>query len=80
MTPTRATPPLAFDGLFFWYTEWVDPTDDRCSRCRGAIAEDSVPLILFQQRRDGATWQARFCERCSEALCSRMTRGGSDGG
>lgn len=64
---TRSTPPVAFDGHFYWYTERHDPVDDRCSKCRELIDEDTVPLILFKDV-DEETWQARFCDACMPAV------------
>ena len=69
----RAAPPMAFDGRFHWYTEWFDPADDRCCLCRGPIAEEDVPLILFKQV-GRATWQARFCDLCTGVVLSFMTK------
>lgn len=66
MVTLRAVPPVIFDGWLHWYTHWFDPADDRCSLCRGPIAENEVPLILFQERRAlGQTWQARVCPACT---------------
>jgi len=66
MPGPRKAPPIHFDGHFYWYTQWFDAEDDRCSKCRGLIDPDTVPLILFKDV-GRETWQARFCDACMEA-------------
>jgi hypothetical protein len=80
MSLKRAAPPIAFDGRFYWYTEWFDPSDDRCSLCRGPIDEETVPLCLFKEiretddrRRKPETWQARFCEACTPIVIRQLS-------
>jgi hypothetical protein len=60
-------PPVHFDGQLHWFTSCFDPTDDRCSRCQGPIAEDEVPLVLFKEV-GRALWEARICERCTPLI------------
>lgn len=70
--PRRAeAPPMHFDGVFHWYTEWFSESDDRCCYCRGPIAEESVPLILWKDVGH-QTWMARFCETCTPRLLARL--------
>jgi hypothetical protein len=68
-----AAPPVIFDGWLHWYTEWFDPADDCCSLCRGPIAEEDVPLILFKEVKvAGQTWQARICEACMPVAFAKL--------
>jgi len=70
---TANPPPVIFDGFLSWYTEWFDPSDDRCSLCSGLIPEESVPLILFKDvPSSGQTWQARICEPCVPVAMGRL--------
>lgn len=71
ITPAAGVPPIQYDGQFWWYTDWFDSTDDRCSRCRGPIGEDDVPLCLFKEG-GAATWQARFCATCTPAVVTLL--------
>lgn len=64
LKPARTAPPIHYDGRLYWFTEWFDPEDDRCSWCLGPIGEDEVPLMLFKDV-GAATWQARVCEACT---------------
>jgi hypothetical protein len=68
--PTPAAP-MSFDGRWHWYTQYVDPADDRCSACRSVIPEDEVPLSLFKEV-GAETWQARFCEACMPAIFAQL--------
>jgi len=67
-----AAPPIVFDGFLYWFTEYFDVGEDRCSRCQELIPEEDVPLQLFNQRRDGSTWLARICESCAPLVISLM--------
>ena len=40
----------------------VDTCDDTCSRCREAVAEDDVPLMLW--KGDGGSMFV-FCSKCT---------------
>jgi hypothetical protein len=66
-----AVPDVVFDGRFWWYTEWFDPCEDRCSSCQALIPEDVVPLILFKDV-GCSTWQARFCLTCIPVVVARL--------
>jgi hypothetical protein len=71
---SRLAPPITFDGRFFWYTDWFDPSDDRCSLCCAAIPEDAVPLCLFKGV-GRKTWQARFCDSCTGTVAKMLVLG-----
>jgi len=63
-------PPMRKDGDLWWYTEWFDPSDDRCCVCQTLIPEEDVPLILFKDV-GGQTWQCRIhWEPCASTLMS----------
>lgn len=63
-------PPIRFDGVVYWYTDWFDPDDDRCSFCRNLIPQAEVPFILFRSE-DKKCEQARFhWTPCGEHLIS----------
>lgn len=67
---TDTPPPILFHRGLFWYTDWFDPSADLCCApdCRALIPEEDVPLILFWERDDGATWQTRIHFECAERL------------
>ncbi len=57
---------LPTDHLF------VKTNDGTCSRCREAIAEAEVPLILWSEKDPNYMWQ--FCTRCAFDPKSRRCR------
>lgn len=66
------TPPIVYDGRFWWYTEWWDPTDDRCCRCQARIGDEETALELW--RHVGPrTWSARFCHGCTPVVVRMLS-------
>jgi hypothetical protein len=61
MTTAPALKPK--DGFDWGRVKWGapdEPVSEECSYCCTAIPEDSVPLMLFDQR----SWGAVFCDAC----------------
>lgn len=72
MKRKRPGPPMHYDGRLWWYTEWFDPSDDRCCVCRKLIPEEDVPLILFKSVA-GQTWQSRIhWEPCATPIINKV--------
>jgi hypothetical protein len=63
---------IEFDGEVYWYIDWHDPSEDRCSRCRGLIAEDDIPLILWSE--DGVRMARLHWEPCAQPIIRQMKR------
>ncbi|MGC4026225.1 MAG: hypothetical protein QM744_14415 [Mesorhizobium sp.] len=62
--PTSIAPKAGFDWNGIKWAPGDQPPPGDCSYCGAAIAEDSVPLILWKE--DGAG--CRFCDRCTAKL------------
>lgn len=63
-----AGPPIRFDGVLYWYLEYSDPAEDRCSLCRELIPEDDIPLILWRGKGKQTIMARLHYEPCGTKL------------